>query len=195
MTISVFGLTWTFSAWFWAYLAVVTVRNVAEWWEWRRHVPDPEQPRRGTASVWVFNLAYAFSSTATGAWILLRGVEPAWFVAGTIFFLGANRVRRRILHGGLAGRWSQWTTPRTRATLQTEGIYAHIRHPVYLTGFVESLGLALICPNPVSWACLALDIAAVLSRVPEEERELEARHGDAYRAYRKRTARFFPGVW
>ena len=46
----------------------------------------------------------------------------------------------------LAGRWSPWTTPRSGASLQTEGLYAHVRHPVYLTGFVESLGLALTCP-------------------------------------------------
>lgn len=195
MTISVFGFGWTFSFWFWTYLAVVTVRNATEWLQWRRHVPDPDQPRRGKVSIWVFNLVYALSSTATGAWILLHGAEPSLFVVGALLFLGANRLRMRILRGALAGRWSPWTTPRTGASLQTQGIYAHVRHPVYLIGLLESLGLSLICPNPVSWSCLVLDTAATLSRIPQEERELEARHGDAYRSYRKRTARFFPGVW
>ncbi|MEN9355413.1 MAG: hypothetical protein RL318_2738 [Fibrobacterota bacterium] len=195
MTISVLGLDWTLTAWFWIFLTAVTVRNVSEWREWRRHVPDSDQPRQGGVSIWVFNVAYVLSSMATGAWLLLRGGELPWFAAGCVLFLGANRLRMRLLHGPLAGRWSPWTTPRTGAMLQTEGIYARIRHPVYLVGFFESLGLSLICPNPVSWACLVLDTVATLSRIPQEERALEARHGDAYRAYRKRTARFIPGVW
>jgi protein-S-isoprenylcysteine O-methyltransferase Ste14 len=76
--------------------------------------------------------------------------------------------------------------------LVTRGPYRWVRHPFYLVGFLWGLSLSLLSAN---WL-LALLAAAVLgimvARTGVEERNLEARFGDEYRAYAGRTGKFFP---
>ena len=96
-------------------------------------------------------------------------------------------------HADLGRNWS----PRLQITeehrLVTQGVYAHIRHPIYaavwLTGLAQLLMLANWIAGP---ACLILYLPGYLVRVPREEGMMRDHFGDEYRAYAERTGAIFP---
>lgn len=93
---------------------------------------------------------------------------------------------------GLAAQGRQLTprvTPPPQAVLLTTGVYRLSRHPVYAGLLVGAAGWALgrCRPEPlVGWLALA---AVLHVKSGMEERELQARFGDAYAQYAARTPR------
>jgi len=77
--------------------------------------------------------------------------------------------------------------------LVTAGPYRWVRHPLNLSFVVTHAGLFLISTSwLVGLTGIGLALVVLLIRSPHEERQLEARYGDAYRAYAARTGRFLP---
>ena len=72
------------------------------------------------------------------------------------------------------------------------GLYAHVRHPRYTGMFCAVVGAALIAGTPRLWAVLAVWWVFALLVIRLEERELAARFGAAYAAYRRRVPAFLP---
>ena len=96
--------------------------------------------------------------------------------------------------------WSAWTLARARTNiwphraadhLVTTGPFTRFRNPIYLADVMILLGLAELTKNVWLVAAAALFALAVtwLAIIPEE-RHLEARFGDAYRAYKARSRRW-----
>jgi protein-S-isoprenylcysteine O-methyltransferase Ste14 len=71
--------------------------------------------------------------------------------------------------------------------LVTNGIYSRIRNPIYVSGVIFLVGLALIVGRPVLLIVLLVLIPVQIIRARLEAAVLEAKFGDAYREYRKRT--------
>src|SRR5882762_6579665 len=95
---------------------------------------------------------------------------------------------------GLAGvMLSRYTLGRSfsispQATaLVTSGIYSRIRNPIYVCGMIFLIGVALIVERPKLLAVLLVLIPMQIIRARREAAVLEAKFGDAYREYRKRT--------
>lgn len=77
--------------------------------------------------------------------------------------------------------------------LVTDGVFAHVRNPVFTAMIVTGAGLALTAADPVSLLGLvALLVAVHLQVRAVEEPHLLALHGEVYRAYTARTGRFLP---
>jgi protein-S-isoprenylcysteine O-methyltransferase Ste14 len=95
----------------------------------------------------------------------------------------------------LGNRFSGLVAIQPGHTLVTNGIYAVIRHPSYLGLLVNSLGWALAFRSGVGVLLSALLIPPLLARIHAEERLLHAQFGEAYDAYRARTARMIPGLY
>ena len=95
----------------------------------------------------------------------------------------------------LGNRFSGLVAIQPGHTLVTTGIYAVIRHPSYLGLLVNSLGWALAFRSGVGVLLTALLIPPLLARIHAEERLLRAQFGEAYDAYRARTARMIPGLY
>lgn len=72
-------------------------------------------------------------------------------------------------------------------TLITDGVYAHVRHPVYTGGLVVIAGLFMFIGQPLLFIVLPLLGWNQRRRALREEIVLEDRFGDAYREYRART--------
>ena len=65
-------------------------------------------------------------------------------------------------------------------------------NPLYTAGGLLFAGLGLVASSWFLLAAAALALLLVRLRLPREEAELEARFGDRYRDYARRTGRFVP---
>jgi len=110
-----------------------------------------------------------------GSTVALLSVLTTWWIFRT---LGLNITR----------------TSKTRhnATLVTTGPYRFVRHPFYMNLAIAFGSLSLVTQSWwfVAWIVPGLLLLAIRSR--KEEANLEARFGDAWRAYAARTGRFVP---
>lgn len=73
------------------------------------------------------------------------------------------------------------------STLVTTGLYARIRNPIYVFGALMSVGIFVFAHRPW-WLLIWVPLLPLqLFRVRKEEHVLEAKFGDAYRDYKRRT--------
>jgi len=115
--------------------------------------------------------------------------------------LAAHLIGRGI---GLAGiallAWAAWTLHRHDTTVRpdkaasalvTDGPFRFRRNPIYVADILILLGIAEITRN-VWFAILCAPFAVLVTwlAILPEERHLEARFGEAYRAYKARTRRW-----
>ena len=115
--------------------------------------------------------------------IIDRGIWHARFTVGLMLIVPALVLWALARH-----QLGDAFTPRAEAhRLVTHGLYARIRHPIYLFAEVAALGI-IVFMGP--WWLLVVWVAAVawqISRARRENHVLEDRFGDAYRAYRDQT--------
>lgn len=77
--------------------------------------------------------------------------------------------------------------------LVTDGIYAHVRNPMYLGNLLIAAGLSLMYGSPWIYAGLfPLFLLIYISIVAEEERFLTTKFGDEFTAYCRSVPRFWP---
>lgn len=125
------------------------------------------------------------------AWAEVR--LPVWiYVFGTALVL----VSFPLLiwtHESLGANFNTILGTRDRRFLATEGPYRWVRHPMYSVLFVYLLGILLLTGNLlIGGFLLGGFLVTIGTRVAKEEAVLEEAYGDAYRAYRQRTGRFWP---
>lgn len=120
---------------------------------------------------------------------------PPFVVVGTLVFLAAIWIIHRA-HRDLGRSFSTTLEIRPRHELVTNGIYRHVRHPIYLAFSLWAVAQAILLPNWAVGLCGPVVLAILFSiRIPREERMMVATFGDSYRAYMSKTARFVPGVY
>ncbi len=92
---------------------------------------------------------------------------------------------------GFARAHTPVQTRRATAALVTDGIYSHVRNPIYLGFFALMLGAAIALSG--AWtilAAIALLLTIHFGVVLREERYLARRFGQAYAAYKARVPRY-----
>ena len=99
-------------------------------------------------------------------------------------------------HADLGTNWSITLEIRESHRLVTQGLYRHVRHPMYSALLLYGLGQAMVVPNWVAGPSYAVAMALVcaLRLRPEEELMRDQFKGE-YEAYASRTKRLIPGVW
>ena len=117
---------------------------------------------------------------------------PLNWIFGTLFIAGATWLRCRG-HIDLRGSYSM-AVERPQEGLVTRGIYAHIRHPLYLGNLCLFIGCPLLLAARWTWLATLLGLIGLLVRIPIEERLLRELYPE-YDAYRQRTAALIPGVF
>jgi protein-S-isoprenylcysteine O-methyltransferase Ste14 len=78
--------------------------------------------------------------------------------------------------------------------LVTSGLYRYIRHPLYLTEMIASIGIVIQFLSIWTALILVVQIAFQLRRMRNEEVVLTETFPE-YAAYRKKTARIIPGIY
>ena len=76
--------------------------------------------------------------------------------------------------------------------LVTDGPYRWVRHPLYTSGFVFMLGVALLTAVWVIGLMLLIGFGLLTYRTKFEEANLIEAFGDDYRNYMKQTGRYLP---
>lgn len=121
--------------------------------------------------------------------------SAALFAPGLVFAVLALGLFR-LTHKALGRLWSVSLDLKEGHRLVTEGIYAHVRHPMYAAFFAMAIAQALLLPNWVAGLAGLLGFGTLFAlRVGPEERMMEDAFGEEYRAYRRRTARLVPGLF
>ncbi|MCC7507445.1 MAG: isoprenylcysteine carboxylmethyltransferase family protein [Saprospiraceae bacterium] len=106
-----------------------------------------------------------------------------------VFLLGASFRNYDLLEfaGVQASEASQ--------TLQTGGLNAWVRHPIYSGVLLLMLGICLVYPTTSLWAILASTVVYLPFGIWWEEKKLLRQYGRAYSDYQKRVKRLIPGLW
>jgi len=79
--------------------------------------------------------------------------------------------------------------------LITDGIYSHIRHPLYLGEMTRNLGLAILFSSLFGLVVMILANIFLLLRIEIEEKMLIAEFGLEYEEYRKKTKKLIPYLY
>jgi protein-S-isoprenylcysteine O-methyltransferase Ste14 len=133
--------------------------------------------------VHIFSPWLAFADYRLPGWAGWGGVG---LYAGGLWLLWRSHVELR-------GNWSPWLETREEQGLITQGVFAHVRHPMYGAHVLWGLAQPLLIGNWIAgFAMLATVLPVVAYRVPREERMLTQHFGDAYRAYAARTGAIVP---
>lgn len=83
--------------------------------------------------------------------------------------------------------------PKDQGKLGTNGLYKYVRHPIYTSVLLLSLGIALLSGSVIKYALIIGLYALFYYKSQYEERYLRQKYPD-YSAYAKRTPRFFPFI-
>jgi protein-S-isoprenylcysteine O-methyltransferase Ste14 len=118
-------------------------------------------------------------------WVFQFGPGPHGLARLIGLLLGLIGLAGVILSRHTLGR-SFSVAPKATA-LVTRGIYSRIRNPIYVSGEIFMVGLVLIVGRPELLIVPLVLIPIQIIRARREAAVLEAKFGDAYREYRKRT--------
>ena len=96
-------------------------------------------------------------------------------------------------HADLGTNWSITVELRQNHRLVTRGIYRRVRHPMYSSLFLYSIGQALVVPNWIAGPSYLVTFGVLyFCRVRLEEAMMMDAFGDAYLDYIARTNRLIP---
>ena len=80
------------------------------------------------------------------------------------------------------------------SVLVQSGIYAYIRHPLYLSVLLLGTGIMLKDVSPVHLLLGTINFIALIFTALMEEKEMIMKFGDEYRTYMKNTKMFIPFI-
>lgn len=143
----------------------------------------------------VLSIFIAFLAPWLAPWARITVRNPAVPAVGLSLMWGGMALRLWAIL--TLGRFFRTTvTIQTGHRLITAGPYRVLRHPAYTGAILTISGVGLFMNNWVS--LLGAFAAALLGygiRIRVEERALDARFGDAFRAQRARSWAVLPFVW
>jgi protein-S-isoprenylcysteine O-methyltransferase Ste14 len=95
----------------------------------------------------------------------------------------------------MGDNWSLVARTRADHRLVTDGVFARLRHPIYLAMALFLLALAIALGHEANLIFAApLFALGTWIRVHEEEKLLRAQFGDSYERYAASVKRFVPGL-
>lgn len=135
--------------------------------------------------VYIFSTWLDFADYTLPAWV-------GWIGAG-VFIIALLLLWRA--HADLGLSWSPTMEITPKQELVTQGVYRHIRHPIYASVWLWGIAQPLLVQN---WLAglggLLFFIPVYLTRVPREEEMMVRQYGDEYQLYMEETGRVFPRI-
>ncbi len=125
---------------------------------------------------------------------LLTFRQDYWRFVGLLFCCTGIVVRLLALKA-LGQYFSAYVTLQPNHRLIQHGIYASIRHPLYLSLLLAPTGIALVFASYLALPILLLAAIFVWDRIRIEERLLAANFGPEFEEYRHRTRMLIPWLF
>ena len=122
-------------------------------------------------------------------------------VPGLLLLLigGAMRIKARLelnRKAGFGGYFRTWrVTILKDHQLVTDGLYKHIRNPIYLAEILRNLGLVIIFSSAYGSLLILLASIFLLFRINLEEKILVVEFGEKYDEYKRNTKRLIPYIY
>jgi protein-S-isoprenylcysteine O-methyltransferase Ste14 len=133
--------------------------------------------------VYIFSSALDFADYSLPNWV-------GW-VGAVLFGLAIWLLWRS--HADLGRNWTITLGIRNEHTLVTEGVYRHIRHPMYVAHLLWAIAQVLMLHNWIAgYSFLVVAVPLYLLRVDDEEQMMLEQFGEGYREYMQRTGRIIP---
>jgi protein-S-isoprenylcysteine O-methyltransferase Ste14 len=79
--------------------------------------------------------------------------------------------------------------------LVTDGLYRHVRHPIYLAETLRNFGFVLILSSIYGTLFIAAGTILLLLRIRGEEKMLIEAFGEDYKEYQRSTKRIIPYIY
>jgi len=79
--------------------------------------------------------------------------------------------------------------------LVKDGLYRHIRHPIYLGETIRNLGLVLIFSSIYGLLIIATATIFLILRIRTEEKMLTEKFGEEYQEYQRKTKKIIPHIY
>jgi protein-S-isoprenylcysteine O-methyltransferase Ste14 len=114
-----------------------------------------------------------------------------WRYLGLLLFSIGVTVRLLALQA-LGKHFSAYVTLQPNHRLVQHGVYASIRHPLYLSLLLVPTGIALVFASALALPIFVLAAAFVFDRIRKEERLLAIYFASEFEDYRRRTWRLIP---
>jgi len=122
-------------------------------------------------------------------------------VAGLLLLLvgGVVRIKARLelnKKAGFGGYFRTWRVKIVRDhKLVKDGLYKHIRNPIYLAEILRNLGFVLIFSSAYGSMLILLASTLLLFRIKLEEKILAAEFGEEYEEYKRNTKKLIPYIY
>ena len=152
---------------------------------------------------WAYTLLAGAEIALAGLLFLLRdrllgrdlGTNWPLIAIGALLYVGAIWLsvlcRRHLRLSAFAGG-PELSPSAYPGRLLQEGLYARIRHPRYASVIVGTSGFALVANHAGAYMVVGISLLLLWPVILLEERELAARFGPEYEAYRRRTPALLP---
>jgi len=134
--------------------------------------------------------------------VFLQNLMFQVFALAGLFFIaigGYLRMKARLELKKKAGFSSLATTGRLQTVeghqLVKDGLYKHIRHPIYLGETVRNFGIALIFSSLYGMSFIVVATIFLLFRMRIEEKMLIDVFGKDYKEYQRKTKRIIPYIY
>jgi isoprenylcysteine carboxyl methyltransferase (ICMT) family protein YpbQ len=133
-----------------------------------------------------------FVSSAVEYMVVDRPINYTVSLVAAAFYVFALALRNSAIRT-LGRYFSLHIEIRGQHELIKCGVYRYIRHPIYLAVVVELLSVPLV-PNAyyTTLAALVLYMPLLAMRLRQEEREMLAKFGEAYRQYQREAGALLP---
>jgi len=122
------------------------------------------------------------------------GTPTRYFELGMLFIFIGLIVGVLALRKNTLGNFNIRPDIKEDCTLITDGIYGYIRHPMYTSVLVSSLGLTILYFNVVTISIYAVLFVNMILKMFYEE-SLWHCHSNEYREYTQSTSRLIPKIF
>lgn len=161
----------------------------AEYWRSQRR-----SPYRVLVPYWIGLWILVLALTWHWHWQIIYHAHATWIPAAAFFMAGFFLYKRAAAGFSPAqlGGLPEVQRGRRDQRLVTDGIRAHVRHPVYLGHLCEMLAWSIGTGLLVCYGLTAFALTTGTIMIRLEDAELEKRFGEEYRMYRDSVPAIIP---
>lgn len=181
------------------FIGLILIFSIRLWHRWRARNNQTVVSRRTPLEILLLSLAFTGMLLIPVSYLLTPLLNFAdyslssWLGwTGTMIFTVALWLLWRS-HIDLGHNWSDTLEIRKGHQLITNGVYKHIRHPMYAAFLLWGLAQPLLLHNWIAgWSHLISFLPLYFLRVPREEQMMRDQFGEEYQSYMNRTGRIIP---